>query len=51
VYSHGGHFVACVYGKGANSSVVIINTLRMSEVMTFKIHADPVNVIWNEMDD
>jgi hypothetical protein len=23
----------------------------MSEVMTFKIHAEPLNVIWNEMDD
>lgn len=43
--------MACIFGRGVNSSIVIINSLRMSEVMTLKIHAEPVHVIWNEMDD
>jgi hypothetical protein len=39
IYSHGGQYVACKYGRGINSSIVILNTLRMTEIITFKTHA------------
>jgi WD40 repeat protein len=51
LYSHGGQYVACKYGKGANSSVTILNTLRMTEITTLKTHAEPTFMLWNEMDD
>jgi len=51
LYSHGGQYVACKYGKGANSTITILNTLRMTEIITLKTHAEPTFILWNEMDD
>jgi hypothetical protein len=43
--------VACKYGKGVNSSITVLNTLRMTEITTFKTHSEPSFIVWNEMDD
>ena len=51
IYSHGGQYVACKYGKGANSSIAILNSLRMTEIITIKTHGEPNFILWNEMDD
>lgn len=51
VYSHGGQLVACRYGRGMNSSIAIINTLRLVEVGLLKIQVDPLQIVWNELDD
>lgn len=51
VYSHGGQLVACQYGRGMNSSIAIINTLRLVEVGLLKIQVDPLQIVWNELDD
>lgn len=51
IYSHGGQLVACKYGKGANSSIVIINLLRLAELCTLKTQAEPSQIFWNELDD
>jgi hypothetical protein len=51
VYSHGGQMVACRYGKGQNSCIVLFSLLRMVEVCTFKILAQPTQMFFNELDD
>jgi hypothetical protein len=51
VYSHGGQLVACRYGRGINSCIAIINTLRLVEVGVLKIQSDPHQIVWNELDD
>lgn len=51
IYSHGGQLVACRYGKGSNSCLQIINLLRLTQVNTIKIQSQPLQIIWNELDD
>jgi hypothetical protein len=51
VYSHGGQLVACRYGRGANSCIQVINLLRLVEVSTIKVQAEPIQIVWNELDD
>ena len=51
VYSYGGQFVACRYGRGINSSIIVLNLLRLVEVAAYKIQAEPLQVIWGEHDD
>jgi hypothetical protein len=51
LYSHGGQLAACRYGKGINSCIAIINNLRLVEVGTLKIQAEPIQIVWNELDD
>jgi hypothetical protein len=51
VYSHGGQLVACKYGRGANACIQIINLLRLVEVSTIKVQAEPLQIVWNELDD
>ena len=50
-YSHGGQMIACVTGKGVNTSLVILNTLSMKEIHVFKIGFKVSIIIWNEFDD
>lgn len=51
VYSHGGQLAACRYGRGNNSCVTIVNMLRLVIVHTYKLQAEPKQLLWNEMDD
>jgi hypothetical protein len=43
--------VACRYGRGANSSLVVLNLLRHSEFCTLKIHHDPQQIVWSRLDE
>jgi hypothetical protein len=51
IYSHGGQLAACRFGKGVNSSIAIINILRLVEIGTLKVQAEPTQYVWNELDD
>jgi hypothetical protein len=51
VYSHGGQLAACLFGRGVNSCIKIVNNLRMIEVTALKVQADPSQIVWNELDD
>jgi hypothetical protein len=51
VYSHGGQLAACRFGKGINSCVTIVNMLRLVEICTFKLQAEPRQLVWNELDE
>lgn len=51
VYSHDGHLAACRYGRGSNSSVVILNLLRLTEMCVIKLQAEPLQMLWNTLDD
>lgn len=51
VYSHGGQLVACKYGKGSYSSIVIVSLQRMAQLFTIKVQAEPSQIFWNQMDD
>ena len=50
-YSHGGQMVACITGKGVNTSLTIFNTLNMKEIHVFKLGFKVGQIIWNEFDD
>lgn len=50
-YSHGGQLIAMIHGKGLNSTLSIINTLSLKEVMSFKLGYKPAQAIWSEHDD
>ena len=39
VYSHGGQLVACRYGRGQNSCILVYNLLRLTEICSFKVGA------------
>ena len=43
--------MACKYGRGQNSCIVIINLLRLVEVCSFKPGAEPIQLFFNELDD
>lgn len=50
-YSHGGQFIAIVFGKGSNSSFSIVNTMTFKEVLSYRVGFKPAQLIWNENDD
>lgn len=47
IYSHGGQLVACKYGRGQNSCVFVYNLLRLTEVGTYKVQGEPIQIFWN----
>jgi hypothetical protein len=51
IYSHGGQLATCKFGKGLNSCVTIVNMLRLVELCTFKLQAEPRQLVWNELDE
>ena len=51
VYSHGGQLIACRYGRGQNSCIIVYNLLRLVEICSFKVGAEPTQIFFNELDD
>lgn len=47
VFSHGGQLAACRFGKNMNTCITIINLVRLVELYTWKIQAEPKQYVWN----
>ena len=50
-YSHGGHLLAYVSGKGKNCILGIINTFTNNEVMTTKLSSEIEFMCWSPSDE